>query len=197
MGRRFAIGLGSTCLLAALAVYGWYHFQMSTVSSQTRAFATADRETPPAVPTPADAPTTSEAAHPALQVAPSAAHDESTLKIRKFRALVRESLAALPSKAEIHRLKGEEIHDTPEMLQNAGTVIGHIAEAIALDPSLASEGRKFYEACALNADKDDVVRALCYVKLRRLLKSRGESLRDFKDDGDIPDSVRDLADKLD
>jgi hypothetical protein len=115
-------------------------------------------------------------------------------KAKSFGAKLEKSFESLPTKDDLKKLTAEEAHETPEIIQQAATDLGEIAEMIDADPALVSQGADFYKKCALKNSAPSSIRAMCFADLKGLGKKYGIAL---PDDRDFPEDIRALADKLD
>jgi hypothetical protein len=142
--------------------------------------------------------TEAKAGSPALPLSvPGNASDQSAalrrLSVEEFRALGAEVMKALPTRADLQKSSDEDLHYIPPPLIKAGAELGKIAEAIANEPSLESEGVTLYHECAASPQHPDSIRALCFSNYRRLTKKTGKPFDQYV----VRKNLRDLADKLD
>ena len=102
----------------------------------------------------------------------------------------------LPTMGSFRGLKGEDAHQTPLAVQEAGAQLGHLAEMLVNDPRLAHDGFRFYEQCFKRADLIPQIRALCLADFRKWKKrSPADSLLPENLVG-IPAQVVDLAGQI-
>jgi hypothetical protein len=137
------------------------------------------------------------AADAAVPTAPAIAKAEPTTVGREapelsFRELLARAQESLPTVASLRALPPSEVHHTPKLVADAGATLGAIAEEIEKNPSLAPEGREFYEQCAKRGEVSTAVRAVCLRSLREL----GGRLGTPADEEGIPSKIRRLADEL-
>lgn len=80
----------------------------------------------------------------------------------KFDVQLKQTLAELPTKAQIAQLSAEEVHQTPRPILQAAMKMGEIEEVMEANGSLQRQGINFYRDCATKADVALTLRASCY-----------------------------------
>ena len=74
----------------------------------------------------------------------------------------------VPNKADLQKLTEKDVHNTPDVLLQAGLELGSIAQAVKENPHLVPEAISFYERCSADQAKPDTIRALCFAHYRKL-----------------------------
>ena len=106
-----------------------------------------------------------------------------------FSNLRQEVFQSMPTKEQLAKLSGEEVHFTPQVMLKAAVELGKIAQAVADHPGLAPEALEFYKQCAEKEISPNSLRASCYAEFEKLSESSG--LNQSKPN--VPESIRDLA----
>jgi hypothetical protein len=109
----------------------------------------------------------------------------------RFRELCRESLGALPTRADAKKLDPKDAHHGFGIIVQAGETLGRIAQLIHDNPELAEEGRRFYQRCAENGLVMTYVRALCYADWKNLGGKRKSDSA-----ANVPAGVKQLAEQV-
>ena len=75
-----------------------------------------------------------------------------------------KELDRLPQTVDMTELSDEEVHDTPDSIEEAGATIGKILEQAQNDPALRPQTMSFFVQCAESESVVDPIRALCWNK---------------------------------
>jgi hypothetical protein len=108
----------------------------------------------------------------------------------EFQQIIAKTLAAIPSKSDLKNLTNEQVHFTPESVQNAAIAIGNLSQAVHDNPEYLSEALEFYRSCAENQNNPDSVAATCLVKYRQSIARSADASSQAKP------QVADVVDKL-
>lgn len=107
---------------------------------------------------------------------------------------LKQVMEKLPSKRDIQNLHEDQVHFTPEVVNEGGALIGDVLEAADNDPARREETLKFFKACAENDSLIEAIRAVCWrTTLSRL--SKWEIFLPVSD-ADVPQNIQDLAAEL-
>lgn len=174
---------GITSLLATQSKFGLQEARETQVpqksSEQTMAPAPVDNQAP-----------TEALGSPTTDSTPP---NEAELRLQN---LVDETRAAIPTKSSLQKMGEAAQHQTPKEMIAAGHALGKISKLLIEEPTLRRQGREFYLSCAKDQTYPDSVRALCLSDFRAIGKDLGDSTEWSKEETDIPDSIRRLADKI-
>lgn len=109
----------------------------------------------------------------------------------EFGKKLTQTLQTLPTLESLKSLSSEEVHQTPQILLEAGMRIGEIETELEQDASRGPEVIQFYDHCLQRGDLAVAVRALCYVNLKR-----HDAQHSRLNDPEIPKYVKNLADRI-
>lgn len=188
--------------IACLAVGVWQSRQKTESSAPENAPAASasPAESPAASPSPGASPAASAASAPEASPAAGSAAEPvpagKPMNLGEFRELTQKTLAELPTTASLHKLKPEEVHETPTLITAAGGALGRIAQIVHDDPSLKNEGLSFYESCYTKDDLPAQIRALCVADHRNLRISQGDQLEWQGSEAKLPSNILDLANEI-
>lgn len=105
-----------------------------------------------------------------------------------------EAMAKLPTINDIQNLDHDEVHLTPEKVNEGGAVIGQLLEAADNDPARREETLSFFKACAENSSLVEAIRAVCWkTTLSRI--SKWEIFLPVSD-AEVPEKIQELAGEL-
>lgn len=102
----------------------------------------------------------------------------------------------LPTMGSFQRLKEDDVHQAPQVVQQAGAQLGHLAEMLVNDPRRAHDGVRFYEQCFKRADLIPQIRALCLADFRKWKKRSPSDSARPEDLVGVPSQVIDLAGQI-
>ncbi|EPZ50144.1 hypothetical protein M902_0786 [Bacteriovorax sp. BAL6_X] len=78
-------------------------------------------------------------------------------------------LNILPINEDLQKLTADEVHHTPELIKEAGELIGKIHASAQVDHSKRSAAMKFFKNCAEDRDVVRPIRAVCLKKIYKLM----------------------------
>lgn len=78
-------------------------------------------------------------------------------------------LNALPTAEDLKNLTYDEVHHTPEIVKNAGAIIGRIHSEAQVDASKRSSAMNFFKICAEDDKVVTSIRAVCLKKIYKLI----------------------------
>ncbi len=107
----------------------------------------------------------------------------------EFSALTADVLRALPQLKALQGLNDEAVHNTPDIIREAGVALGQVAQLVHDNPAYEEAGVRFYDECTLQGGGINSIRALCYANLKRLSTKLKLPLEEEK----YPADVRRLA----
>lgn len=116
---------------------------------------------------------------------------DAKLSEREFAEFASRTLEKLPTRAALEDLTDEEVHGTPEVINQAGEELAKIARLASEQPELRSPAFRFYRDCAQRSELILSIRALCLSNARTYAPAQ-ESM----DEESIPANVRAIADRL-
>lgn len=122
-----------------------------------------------------------------------------TLRLTKaeFHDLTSAAQKSLPRREAFRKISMKEAHGTPSLMQDAGTILGQIAQALHDNPSLSDEASDFYQTCLARSDLPDQIRALCLANHRSLRLHKGERPDWSQEDIQLTtETIRDLAEQI-
>lgn len=84
----------------------------------------------------------------------------------------------LPSKKQLQRLPEYQVHQTPELMLNAGKALGSLAQHLEDHPTQREQGFEFYKKCSSHKEFPNSIRAVCWrraqVLSQQLFKKKWE-----------------------
>lgn len=112
----------------------------------------------------------------------------------ELREELNQVMEKLPSLRDIQNLHEDQVHFTPEIVNEGGALIGDVLEAADNDPARREETLKFFKACAENDSLIEAIRAVCWrTTLSRL--SKWEIFLPLSE-ANVPQNIQDLATEL-
>lgn len=103
-------------------------------------------------------------------------------------------LKLLPNLEDLSKLSYEEAHHTPEIIKNAGELIGSIQQQGEDNPSQRVSAMNFFKTCVEDDFLAPSIRALCLYKIYHLIPKWKIPLP--LDEANIPQEIIDLSMKL-
>ncbi|MGI4992030.1 hypothetical protein ACRXCV_05345 [Halobacteriovorax sp. GFR7] len=116
--------------------------------------------------------------------------DKSELIVVEFE----RELNTLPINEDLKKLTADEVHHTPELIKDAGELIGSIHASAQADHSKRPAAMKFFKSCAEDRDVVRPIRAVCLKKIYKLMPEW--RIATAISHHLIPESVSSLAFKL-
>ena len=128
--------------------------------------------------------------------APVDASAKNRMDLGEFRELTSKTQGLLPKVSDLRKLGADEVHRTPELIREAGTALGNIAQALHDNPALASEAKAFYQECFQRTELPAQIRGLCLANHRNLRVQNGDRPEWTADEAKSDKSIKNLADKI-
>ena len=99
---------------------------------------------------------------------------QSAMSLSDFSELSQATQKALPTLQDFKSLSSKEAHTTPLIIQQAGSALGKVAQALSDNPHFAAEAAQFYRDCFARINLPDQIRALCLANHRNLRLKNGD-----------------------
>jgi len=117
-----------------------------------------------------------------------------SVKEAQLKEELNEAMEKLPMIVDLQKLHDDEVHFTPEMVNEGGVLIGQLLEAADNDPARREETLNFFKACAENSSLVEAIRAVCW----KTTLSRIPKWEIFLpvSDAEVPESIQDMAAEL-
>ncbi len=117
-----------------------------------------------------------------------------SVKDAQLKEELTQAMEKLPMIADLQTLHDDEVHFTPEIVNEGGVLIGQLLEAADNDPARREETLNFFKACAENSSLVEAIRAVCW----KTTLSRIPKWEIFLpvSDAEVPQSIQDLAAEL-
>lgn len=87
----------------------------------------------------------------------------------EFQDVLDREFKKLPTIDDIQGLTEEEVHYTPEVIKEAGGVIGRIHDEAENDPAKRVAAMQFFKQCAEDQQMVPAIRAVCLKKILKLV----------------------------
>ncbi|WP_412472266.1 hypothetical protein [Halobacteriovorax sp. RT-2-5] len=100
----------------------------------------------------------------------------------------------LPIVSDIQKLSPSEVHHTPEIIKNAGELVGAIHAQAQAQPLKRYAAMTFFKSCAEDSEVIRSIRAVCLKKIYKLMPEW--KIATVLSHEKIPESVSSLAFKL-
>ncbi|MFG1481527.1 hypothetical protein ABMA79_07935 [Halobacteriovorax sp. HFRX-2_2] len=105
-----------------------------------------------------------------------------------------QELNDLPIAADLQKLTLKEVHHTPELIKDAGELIGEVHAKAQVDPAKRASAMKFFKDCAEDNEVVRPIRAVCLKKVYKLMPKW--KIATVISHEKIPENVSALAFKL-
>lgn len=117
-----------------------------------------------------------------------------SVKEAQLKEELNRAMEKLPMIADLQTLHDDEVHFTPEIVNEGGIIIGQLLEAADNEPARREETLNFFKACAENSSLVEAIRAVCW----KTTLSRIPKWEIFLpvSDAEVPQSIQDLAAEL-
>lgn len=97
------------------------------------------------------------------------AENEQSFDQSEFQDFLDQQFKTLPSIDDLQGLPEEEVHYTPEVIKDAGGVIGRIHDEAENDPAKRLAAMHFFKQCAEDQEMVPAIRAVCLNKILKLI----------------------------
>jgi hypothetical protein len=105
-----------------------------------------------------------------------------------------DALDDLVTMDELKELDSKDVHETPDLILDAGAALGELQEKAQRDPSRRQRTVEFFSSCAQSEDIATAVRAVCWNKVVTLIPEW--DLFFPLSEAKIPEEIQLLASKL-
>ena len=112
----------------------------------------------------------------------------------EFQDLLDQKFKTLPTIDDLQQLTDEDVHYTPELLKDAGGVIGQVQDEAQMEPAKRIPAMHFFKKCAEDQALVPAIRAVCLNKVYSLIPTWEIPVP--ISDALISPEVSDLASKL-
>ncbi|MCM2350913.1 MAG: hypothetical protein NDI69_12900 [Bacteriovoracaceae bacterium] len=97
------------------------------------------------------------------------AETEHGLAQSEFQDILDQKFKTLPTIGDLQQLTAEDVHYTPEVIKEAGGVIGLIQDEAEKDPAKRVPAMHFFKRCAEDQEMVPAIRAVCLSKILKLI----------------------------
>lgn len=97
------------------------------------------------------------------------AENSSDTDQSEFQDKLEREFKILPTIDDLQQLSAEEVHFTPELIKEAGGVIGRIQDEAEKGPAKRTAAMHFFKKCAEDQEMVPAIRAVCLKKILKLI----------------------------